>query len=136
MQPTLPSSKSVHSAKKPFQMPTEIRRTALSRCNARLHYSTPFLPLFVVSVINTSLRPTSSSTDRFKMWSSKQKRPSTRWMVWARLWAHSADFSPRRGDPGLFADVGPDFAIASPTAGHKATESALKQQLLVLPIRR
>jgi hypothetical protein len=52
------------------------------------------------------------------------------------FWAHSADFSPRRGDPGPFGDAGPDFAIESPTTKHEATESALKQQLLVLPIRR
>jgi hypothetical protein len=27
------------------------------------------------------------------------------------FWAHSADFSPRRGDSGPFPDAGPDFAI-------------------------
>jgi hypothetical protein len=26
------------------------------------------------------------------------------------FWAHSADFSPRRGEAGPFADAGPDFA--------------------------
>jgi hypothetical protein len=42
------------------------------------------------------------------------------------FWAYSADFSLRRGDSGPFADAGPDFAIASPTAEHKAAESVLK----------
>ena len=52
------------------------------------------------------------------------------------FWAYSADFSPRRGDPGPFADAGPDFAIESPPAEHEATASALKHQLLILPIQR
>ena len=52
------------------------------------------------------------------------------------FWAYFADFSPRRGDSGPFPDAAPDFAIESPTAEHEATASALKHQLLVLPIRR
>jgi hypothetical protein len=49
---------------------------------------------------------------------------------------YSADFSPRRAGAGPFADAGPDFVIESPPAEHKAMASALKHQLLVLPIRR
>jgi hypothetical protein len=52
------------------------------------------------------------------------------------FWAHSADFSPRRGDPGPFPDASPGFAIESPPAEHEVMESALEHQLLVLPIRR
>jgi hypothetical protein len=40
------------------------------------------------------------------------------------FWAHSADFSPRRGDPGPFPDASPGFAIESPPAEHEVMESA------------
>ena len=41
------------------------------------------------------------------------------------FWAYSADFSPRRGDSGPFADAGPHFAIQSPTTERKTTDAKL-----------
>jgi hypothetical protein len=52
------------------------------------------------------------------------------------FWAHSADFSPRRGDPGPFADATPISPLNRRPPEHEALASGLKHQLLVLPIRR
>jgi hypothetical protein len=51
------------------------------------------------------------------------------------FWAHSADFSPRRGDPCPFADAAPISPLNRRPPEHEATASALKHQLVVLPIR-
>jgi hypothetical protein len=37
------------------------------------------------------------------------------------FWAHSPDFSPRRGDPGPFPRCQPGFAIESPPAEHEVS---------------